>query len=633
MCGIAGVYDPNHRFEKAEDVVQKMCDLLIHRGPDAQGLQQDQTVTFGHRRLSVLDIHEGANQPMYDASTRYLLTYNGEIYNFKEIRSHLEQQGIIFKTSGDTEVILEAWAKWGVECLQKFVGMFAFALYDKKTQDLFLVRDRLGEKPLFYAYFTEKSPQSGLAFSSGLASLMACPVFEKQLNPAALQHFLSLNYTLTSQCFFKGVQKLPAAHYLHIRNGQEPQLKSYWDLAASYHSKDENITEAEACEELNALLSQSLGGQSISDVPLGAFLSGGIDSSTLVAGMTRHLQTPSQMQTFSIGFQEKSYSEIEESKQVARYLKVDHHVKTVTPDLAKNLINIVAKTDEPFADTSVIPTYYLAEFARKSVTVALSGDGGDELFLGYETYGADKLYQTFSALPRFLFKGGYALAQKILPTHFDKVSFDYKVKQFLYGSSHDYRRAHYSWREIFKPKELEKLLKAPIDPAQSAFADFNAYFDDVKGCHPLDQASYVDIKTWLVDDILVKVDRASMAHSLETRAPFLDHRLVEFAARLPVSLKLKGQEKKYILKKSQEKYLPHETLYRQKKGLNAPVSIWLNRETKALAKDAMYGGEMQHLTNASVLDKLWQEHENQQVDHGLKLFGLTCLGLWLEQWK
>lgn len=633
MCGIAGLYDPNHRFRDTKVILQKMCDLLEHRGPDAQGLQQDQAVSFGHRRLSIIDVQEASNQPMYDTSKRYLLTYNGEIYNFKEIRSQLEQQGVRFKTASDTEVILEAWAKWGVECLQKFVGMFAFALFDKKTQDLFLVRDRLGEKPLFYAYFDENSPQSGLGFSSGLASLMACPAFEKQLNPAALQHFLSLNYTLTSQCFFKGVKKLPAAHYLHIKAGKEPQLKCYWDLAASYHSKDETITEEEASEELNALLSQSLGGQLISDVPLGAFLSGGIDSSTLVSGMARYLKTPSQTQTFSIGFQEKSYSEIEESKQVADYLKVDHHVKTVTPNLAQNLVDIVAKTDEPFADTSVIPTYYLAKFARQSVTVALSGDGGDELFLGYETYGADKLYQTFSALPRFLFKGGHTLAQKVLPTRFDKVSFDYKVKQFLYGSSHDYRRAHYSWREIFKPKDLNALLKNPIDPTQSAFMDFNSYFEDVKDCHPLDQASYVDIKTWLVDDILVKVDRASMAHSLETRAPFLDHRLVEFAARLPVSLKLKGQEKKYILKKSQEKYLPHETLYRQKKGFNAPISLWLNKETKALAKDAMYGEKMQHLTNSSVLDKLWQEHETQQVDHGLKLFGLTCLGLWLEQWK
>ena len=633
MCGIAGLYDPNHRFEDSKIILQEMCNLLAHRGPDAQGIQQDQMVTFGHRRLSIIDVHEAANQPMYDASKRYLLTYNGEIHNFKDIRAQLEQHGARFKTASDTEVILEAWAKWGVECIQKFVGMFAFALFDKHTQDLFLVRDRLGEKPLFYAYFDPSSPRSGLGFSSGLSSLMACPAFEKQLNPAALQHFLSLNYTLTSQCFFKGVQKLPAAHYLQVKAGQAPQLKSYWDLASSYHSKDENITEEEACEELNALLSQSLEGQLISDVPLGAFLSGGIDSSTLVAGMTRHLKTPSQTQTFSIGFKEKSYSEIEESKEVADYLKVDHHVKTVTPNLAQNLIDIVAKADEPFADTSIIPTYYLAEFARKSVTVALSGDGGDELFLGYETYGADKLYQTFSALPRFLFKGGHALAQSILPTRFDKVSFDYKVKQFLYGSSYDYRRAHYSWREVFKPRELEQLLKEPIDPTQSAFADFNSYFEDVKDCHPLDQASYVDIKTWLVDDILVKVDRASMAHSLETRAPFLDHRLVEFAARLPVSLKLKGQEKKHILKKSQEKYLPHETLYRQKKGFNAPISLWLNKETKDLAKGAMYGEKMQYLTNGSVLDKLWKEHENQQVDHGLKLFGLTCLGLWLEQWK
>lgn len=643
MCGIAGslVW---HEFnsEQSKDLVSRMTQKLRHRGPDAGQIIALGPIVLGHRRLSIIDMHPGSNQPMCDITSRYWIVYNGEIYNYRELRRTLEQKGHQFITQSDTEVILEAWKCWGVSCLNRFVGMFAFALWDSVAETLFLARDRMGEKPLYYSVFHEY-PNVNLVFASELSALRLHPAISSKHNPNAINQFLSLNYILTNTCILEGVEKLAPSHYLLLEKGKAPIIKQYWDLSTVFLQKEnktpqnfETIHQSQNIE-LQNILQDSVLHQTISDVPLGAFLSGGIDSSSIVAAMTKH-QTPELTKTFSIGFHEKSYNELSDSAFVADHLGVSHHTKIVDVDMAHTLPQIVKAFDEPFADSSMIPTYFLAQFSRETVTVCLSGDGGDELFAGYETYAANKYRSIINLLPTKTIRALGWLIDNVMPVSHRKISLDYKLKKFFQGCLFDYQRAHYFWRTVFTESEKTRLLKPEchdIVMKQDPFLEFKRHFESVKDCHPLDQASYVDMKTWLPDDILVKVDRATMAHSLESRAPFLDHRLVEFAAALPVNLKMKGFNKKYILKQSQKSELPHSVLNKRKQGFNAPISPWLTGKLQSLAKDVTLGGGLngglglQEWCQKSAIEELWQQHLSGKMDHGLKLFGLTCLGLWL----
>lgn len=623
MCGIAGELNWSKKPNPA--YLEPVIEAMIHRGPDAGALESLDYVVLGHRRLSVIDTRSVSNQPLWDVDRQACIVFNGEIYNFKQVRRELELQGSRFTTRSDTEVILQAYLRWGVDCLDKLVGMFAFGIWDVRNQRLFLARDRLGEKPLYYF---EKP--SGLIFASELKAIKRHPECPQEINADAVNQFLSLNYILTESCILKGVKKLPSAHYLLISKGDSGVLCEYWSLKKAFLNKPEWTSYQAAQNHLNSLLDASLDGQVIADVPLGAFLSGGIDSSTIVAHM-KPICGVQQTKTYSIGFEESSYSELSESRSASSFLSVEHNTKVIHPNISEQILKIVEAFDEPFADTSMIPTYFLCEFTRQKVTVALSGDGGDELFLGYETYIADQLHQMISKWPSVALSGLSRIVEKFMPVSFNKVSFDYKVRQFLKGSQLPFEDAHYSWRTIFSEQEKNELLVDANVTSKNPSKSFHHFFEDVTTCHFLDQASYVDMKTWLVDDILVKVDRAAMAHSLETRAPFLDHRLVEFAAGLPVDWKLKGVTKKAILKASQADYLPSKILYRKKKGFNAPVSFWLCGDMNELGKQATYETPLLQWIRKSALNKLWQEHESQQRDNGLKLFGLTCLGLWLEQ--
>ena len=627
MCGICGKLSWSE--PPRPELIDRMNSRIAHRGPDADGIWVNGPVALGHRRLSIIDLSPAGRQPMADVSGRYCISFNGEIYNYLSLRDELMRGGSWFQSRTDTEVILEAYKQWGVECLQRLNGMFAFALWDEPNRRLFLARDRLGKKPLFYQFL----PDGGVVFASELKALVEDPVVSRRINPRALGQYLSLNYTLTDECILSGVRKLPAGHYLVIEQGRELQERCYWDLAHHFRDKRRFASDEDAAEALRSLIDDAVRLRLVSDVPLGAFLSGGVDSSTLVASMCQ-ARSPRDVHSFSVGFSEKSFSELAEAREVADLLGVSHRDEVVLPDAADLLPKMVYYADEPFADTSMIPMYLLAEFSRRYVTVCLSGDGGDEIFAGYETYVADKVHDLTRWVPAWTSSALHTLVDRLWPVSYDKVSLDYKLRQFLEGHAYSPIRAHYHWRTIFSEEEKRRLLMPEIRDAvmeRDPFDSFLEHQKQVADLHYLDQAMYVDIKTWLVDDILVKVDRSTMAHALEARAPFLDHRVVEFAASLPVDLKLKGFEKKYILKKSQSHRIPKPILSRKKQGFSAPVSHWLVSSLRERYYDLTASPE-QLLFDPAYVKRLWAEHEKRIQDHSLKLLGLINFCLWQQQY-
>lgn len=626
MCGIAGILSPASPPSRAE--LESMAGALAHRGPDASGVDIFGPMGLAHRRLSIIDTREIGRQPFVDASGDFAIVYNGEVYNFRKLRTRLESKGAQFRSETDTEIVLEAYKRWGDECVEQFVGMFAFAIWDTRRRRLFLARDRMGQKPLFYGAL----PGGGLIFSSELKAIMASGRVERRLELQTLNSFLALNYGLGERSFLAGIKKLPPAFSLSVDSDGSQNIRSYWDLSQHFKNKRSFSTTAQAVDEFNSLLLESVESRLISDVPLGAFLSGGIDSSAIAAAMCR-LRNSSQNQTFSIGFNERGYSELPAAEEIARHLGVSHRDEVVDADMAAILEDLVYFSDEPFADSSIIPVFYLCKFARESVTVCLSGDGGDEVLGGYTTYIADKLNKTLGWLPSPFFKFAHRAVAALVRPSFAKVSFDYKLRHFLRGAGPDSVKAHYSWREVCNESQRRQLLSPEAWTALNGHTPLDTFYrhsEKVSSCHYLDQSMYTDIKTWLVDDILVKIDRGSMAHSLEARAPFLDHRLVEFAASLPVNLKIRGFEKKYILRQSQVPYLPRTTIARRKEGFNAPISHWLL--TPSLEPylrdllDAPSAGAQ--LIQTESVKRLWEAHTAGREDNSLKLFALIVFDQW-----
>jgi asparagine synthase (glutamine-hydrolysing) len=620
MCGIVGSLSWFEHEDPA--IVKRMMDSIAHRGPDASGIWTNNPIILGHRRLSILDVSVNASQPMVDSSGRFVISFNGEIYNFHTLRNTLVEQGITFKTNSDTEVVLAAWRQWGVDALMQLEGMFVFALWDNQDKKLFLARDRFGEKPLFYFLHATNS----IVFGSELKALREHPLCPTSINPRAISQFLSLNYILTESCIFENVHKLPPAHYMVIQKGEVPLPKPYWLLSDQFHAPKWDLPEDQLTDLLNTFLGSATQQCTVSDVSLGAFLSGGIDSSAIVASMSK-FQDSKHIKTFTIGFEDDSFNELDKAQQVASHIGVDHHWETITIDRLSLLPKIVAAVDEPFADTSMIPVYVLSDMARKNVTVCLSGDGGDELFAGYETYRADRLHRFFQYLP---FKSFLSKCANVLPVSLNKVSFDYKARQFLKGIQLPPQRAHYFWRTIFSEEEKKRVLRSPYSEQvtkHDPFDVFNQFYDEVKDCSPMEQNLYVDLKTWLVDDILVKVDRMSMAHSLEVRAPFLNHKLAEWIIRLPTQAKINKLQTKVLFKKSQKGILPHSIIYAKKEGFSAPVSQWLTSPMR----DRMFDNKrFCEWFKEDIIHEMWKSHENGTADYGLRLFSLLCLSLWME---
>lgn len=630
MCGIAGlIAGPGASPDRA--VLTKMTRALAHRGPDAEGIVVEGAVGLGHRRLSVLDLSTAANQPMRDAAGRFILVFNGEIYNFREIRKDLEALGHAFATNGDTEVVLAALKQWGPKALERMIGMFAIALWDSERQSLFLARDRLGKKPLFFG----RLPGGGFAFASEPRAVAAHPEVSGQVDEVALAHYLRLNYVPCNRTLFRGVESLPPASYAWFDVAQGLRVDRYWDLAAKFREKRAFVSEEAAAEELRALIDDAVRLRLVSDVPLGAFLSGGVDSSTIVAAMTQTVSSE-RIFTFSSGFLEDSFDESPLAERLAGEFGLVHRTQSLDTKSLDLVPAVIAAAAEPIADTSMLPMYFLSRFTRDSVTVALSGDGGDECFAGYETYVADKVHGLARHSPGWIRRQLPVFLDRVLPVDHRKVGWPEKLRRFSAALPLDSARAHAAWRDIFGESELSRVMRKDwqAEDADEAdvFADYFAgHFADVAGCHPVDQASYVDIKTWLVDDILVKADRMSMAHSLEVRCPLLDHRVVEFAAQLPPEFKLRGFAKKYLLKQSQRSRLPAWVLDRPKRGFNAPVSQWLLGPLRELCEDTLFSAPMRQWFDQTAMQQLWSDHERKRRDNGLKLFGLLTVGLFMQR--
>jgi asparagine synthase (glutamine-hydrolysing) len=623
MCGICGIAHTDHDRMPDVHLLDRMTDSLVHRGPDDRDTFIAAHIGLGHRRLSVVGVASG-QQPMALPERELVLTYNGEIYNFPALREELVSHGVTFRTESDTEIILQGYAHWGMEnLLQRLVGMFAFALWDGREKKLYLVRDRLGVKPLYWA----TTGDGGLYFASELRALRLVPDLDKGVHTDSALYFLSMGYVVGNDAIIKGIQQLEPGTCLTWEPGQTPKQARYWDLAALWTARQAETTRSdeEYEEAFAAHLDQCIHERMLGEVPLGAFLSGGLDSSPICAGMLRH---STALKTFSMGFEERSYSELPWASLVAEELGTDHTDAIATCEDPDFLLQVAGHLDEPFADTSILPTYLLCQEARKHLTVALSGDGGDELLAGYTTHAADRLHGVIRHLPRPALSLLNTLAQKV-PDSRAKVGAVYKLKQFLSGAHRDPCDAHGWWRMLLPPAALRSVVTP--DAWRNDFeplTPFREAYNEVPDLDPLDRMLYVDYKTWLANDILVKVDRASMAHGLEVRSPFLDHRLVEFCAGLPTHLKLRGLRGKHIMRQAAQGQVPNRVIRRKKAGFNSPVSHWIAGPWRDLAHDTLLGTGANGMLQQERVKELLSEHLAGKRDHGFLLFALLMFRLW-----
>lgn len=622
MCGIVGKLNFDKTQLVSPALIRAMCATLTHRGPDDEGAYVDGPVGLGMRRLSIIDL-AGGQQPIANEDQTIWVVFNGEIYNYQDLRLDLETRGHRFTTNSDTEVIVHLYEEFGADFPEHLRGMFAIALWDKTQETLMLVRDRLGKKPLYYAEHAGR-----LVFGSELKALLVDDI-PRDVDPQALHEFLSYNYIPGPRTIFRVAKKLQPGHRLIARQGRIA-ISPYWRPELLRESDSRTQPVAYYIEQLTELLQEAVRYRLISEVPLGVFLSGGVDSSTLVATM-REVSTD-RIKSFSIGFEDESFNELPYAREIAQHFETDHHELIVKPDALDLLPKLVRFFDEPFADSSAIPVYYLSELARRHVTVALGGDGGDELFAGYDTYAAYKLAELYRYLPRTLQHLTPRLVAK-LPVSHAKVSFDYKAKRFTNNALLPPERGHYAWKEVFSDEMKRELYAFPTNgELQDPFYVFEREFARCQQRPMLSRLQYVDQRVYLPDDILVKVDRMSMAHSLEVRAPLLDHKLVEFALTIPPELQMKGLKKKYLLKRAMEHKLPARALSRKKAGFNVPIPSWLRHELRDYAQDVLAERRLreQGFFNTQYVQKLLRAHNDMKIDYSRNLWGLLIFTLWYE---
>lgn len=600
-----------------------MNDSIRHRGPDDEGYYQDEQASFAMRRLSIIDLHTG-QQPISNETGDVWVIYNGEIYNFKDVRAELERRGHTFKTQTDTEIIVHAYEEYGDDCVKHFNGMFAISLWDAHKRRLFLARDRVGIKPLYYW-----ANQTKLVFASELKALILHPDVPRQTNLAALDLFLTLEYVPAPYTIYEGIFKLLPGHTLTVENG-DVKIRQYWDVP--YQPVSQN--EAECAESLSGLINEAVRIRLISDVPLGAFLSGGIDSSTIVGYMSQNMSEP--VQTFSIGFEDDTYDEVPYANAVAKHFGTNHHVEVLKPDIASLVEQLVAHLDEPFADTSIFPTYLVSKLASQKVKVVLSGDGGDELFAGYDTYIAEKLNRYYRRLPG-------ALRQRVLPKfggwllpQSAKKGFINKVKRMIEGGALDPSLQHTRWMIFLNSAEKNALyrsdLRATLNDDLTA-GYFGGYFEKASRFDKLAQQQYVDIKTYLADDILTKVDRMSMAVSIEARVPLLDYHIVEFAMNLPPHMKLNGSRTKSILRNAVKRLVPDIVLEKPKQGFSIPMKHWLRTSLKSMMLDLLSRDSLHKhgYFDRPMVSKWIQEHLNGYANHSHRLWSLMVFEMWHQE--
>ena len=627
MCGITGWASLDSRTptpEGARDLLHSMCERMTHRGPDSEGLLVSNGAALGMRRLAIIDLVTG-EQPAFNEDKSVAVILNGEIYNYREIRRQLEQRGHSFASQSDTEVLPHLYEEYADEMVQHLNGMFAFALWDSKRRRLLIARDRFGEKPLYWGVF-----DNTLLFASEPKVLLAHPSVKSSLNLQALRQYLSFDYVPAPLTIYQGIYKLPAAHTLTLDNGKV-ETHSYWCL--SYKTSQPPPTEAEAAEHLLELLAESVRLRLVSDVPLGVLLSGGVDSSTVAALAVR--ASSEAVKTFSISFAEASFDESSYARAVAKFLGTDHHEERLSANLAANLVSEIGSwMDEPFSDPSLVPTYLLSRFTRKHVTVALGGDGGDELFAGYPMYRGHRWAANYAKIPNALRAGIIEPLVGMLPVKTRNLSFDYKANRFVTGAKYDPVARHHIWFGSFNPAEQKLLLTPEVLQTTDAdiYCEARTMVAECDSTDVVEQMQSLDTRLYLAEDILTKVDRASMAVSLEVRAPFLDPRVAEFAASLPASYKLRGRKTKYILKRAIEGHLPSFVTRRGKKGFGVPVAEWLKGKLRPLARDLLSPERVRKagVFNAEYVTKLQDEHERGVANHRKLLWTLLMFELWHE---
>jgi len=642
MCGIVGIWSNNNRIDPS--ILISMRDALTYRGPDDSGfyIDKEHNIGLAHRRLSILDLSERGHQPMSNDDGSIWITYNGEVYNFKEIRGELISKGYSFKSNSDTEVLVKAYQEWGLDCVDKFIGMFAFAIWDRNEKKLYLIRDRAGVKPLFY-YFSNGT----LLFASELKALMEHPSFTKEINLNILPQFLRFGYIQAPYTIFQNTFKLKPGHYLCLHNNELIESE-YWDIVDFYNKDPLSGTEDEIADELESLLVDSFKYRLVSDVPVGVFLSSGIDSSILTALLQNNITD--KLRTFSIGFYENNYNEAHWSKEIANHIGTDHTEYYMSMSEAAQIVHRLPEIyDEPFGDHSGIPTYLVSKLAKRDVTVALSADGGDELFCGYSRYNSYEIFcDKFLGLPKFLGDSIVSLISAISPSRVDNF---FKTFKPVLPDVKEIKDKYIKWRdmliesnrgnlaEMYKcnlskwtPEELNGIMKSKYD---YSFDDlYVKTLESVNSGSFLNKAMAMDFKVYLADDIMAKVDRATMSVTLEGREPFLDHRLIEYAARIPINLKCKNGIRKYILKKILYKYVPREIMERPKQGFVAPISQWLKGDLHPVVKDYLNEDKLNEdgIFDSNAVTSYIKDFYNGVSINVNKIWFLLMFQMWKERW-
>jgi len=601
-----------------------MCDVIYHRGPDEEGQFVNNNVGIGMRRLSIIDLSTGS-QPIFNEDRSIAIVFNGEIYNHHDIRQELIAKGHQFKTKSDTETIIHGYEEWGTAIPEKLNGMFGFAIWDGRKNQLFIARDRVGIKPMYYYHDEHR-----LVFGSELKSILQIPDVPREVEPRALDMFLTVEYIPAPYSILKNIYKLKPGHWLLYKDGQVT-TREYWNV--EYHRSEKS--ELQLQQELRDLLQDAVKLRLMSDVPLGAFLSGGLDSSSVVAMMCR--STSERVKTFSIGFDDTTYNELPYARAIAQHFNTEHYEEIIKPnatELTDFLLNIL---DEPFGDFSVFPTYLVSKMARKHVTVTLSGDGGDELLGGYDTYIAQGVAKRYARLPAFLRKGAIEPIINALPPTNKKKGFINKSKRFVEGARLPDHLQHTRWMIFLQQAEKELLYHPDFQRNLNGFSGYGFLEEQFLAAHsndPLDQMEYVDIKTYMVDDILVKVDRMSMATSLEARVPMLDHRFVEFAATLPSEWRLKGKRTKYILKEAMKDILPMQIIERGKEGFSIPIKSWMKNELNPMMMDALSEQNVKSkgYFEPAYVKRLIDEHVKGRENHSHRLWALMMFHMWHDKY-
>jgi len=630
MCGICGIVASPRGPRPSSDLLARMCREIAHRGPDDEGIFLDDRVGLGNRRLSIIDV-EGGHQPLSNEDGTIWIAYNGEAYNFQEVHDELVARGHAFATRTDTEAMVHAYEEWGTEFIHRFRGMFAFALYEKKEGRVRLFRDRVGVKPLYYTLL----PDGTLVFGSELKSILLHPGVRREIEPEALDLFLTLEYVPAPLSIFKNIFKLPAGSFLTCEDGRI-EVRKYWDIEPVDGTGGSPARPLpDIMDELYALLKESVKLRLISDVPLGAFLSGGIDSSTIV-GLMRELGA-SPLRTFSIGFKDSSYNELEHARRIARRFETEHEELILEPQALELTEKLIRHLDEPFGDFSIFPTYLVSKMARAHVKVILSGDGGDEIFAGYEHYQAQKI----ACLP-LVTAGARAAglaARRIRPSEKKKGAWN-KLRRFSQAFENEKSLRHLRWMMFLSDDAKDGLyfesLKRQLNGVRSIGErePFRSILDRLDGFDRMTAELYLDLKTYLVDDIMVKVDRMSMAESLEAREPLLDHKLIEFAFGLPGRLKLHGLTTKWIFKKTMERLLPKENIYRPKEGFSIPIKHWLRVELRALVEEYLSEGRIngEGLFQYAPIRTMMDAHFRGTENYSHQLWALLVFEIWRESY-